>query len=610
MTSTPRPAPCSSRSPREAFQTLIRPKLPVPLQVERLTGIRREQSATRKNTAILQKDHLGLLKICPIARWTAKDVHYYLQENGLPYHPLREQGYLSIGCHPEEGYCTSKVKPGQDPRSGRWAGFDKTGDILYLLDSRGRDTSALFALNLNTDEKLLLAENPKADVGEVLVHPTEKTIQAVGFTYARREWKILDESIKKDLDYLATVEDGELLVTSRTLDDQQWTCAYLLDNGPVKFYRYDRANQKAHFLFNSRDDLDGYPLVNMHAPIIDARDGKKLVCYLSLPKGSDPDGDGKPDKPVPMVLNVHGGPWARDEWGYDAEHQWLANRGYAVLAVNYRGSTGFGKSFVNAANGEWSRKMHEDLIDAVNWAVKNGVAQQDKVAIMGGSYGGYATLVGLTFTPDVFACGVDIVGPSSLVTLLQNVPPYWAPFMPVMKIRVGDVDTEEGRQALLERSPLTLVDKIKKPLLIGQGANDPRVTQLEADQIVEAMQARNIPVTYVLYPDEGHGFALQQNRMSFNAVAEAFLAEHLGGRFEPVGDDFEASSIHIPRGVTADGRQRRILPPAERQIAEAKSSARKRLRIAHLLPRIFVAMNGSWRYFWFYFTGASASGRR
>lgn len=449
------------------------------------------------------------------------------------------------------------------------AGFDKTGDILYLLDSRGRDTSALFALNLNTDEKLLLAENPKADVGEVLVHPTEKTIQAVGFTYARREWKILDESIKKDLDYLATVEDGELLVTSRTLDDQQWTCAYLLDNGPVKFYRYDRANQKAHFLFNSRDDLDGYPLVNMHAPIIDARDGKKLVCYLSLPKGSDPDGDGKPDKPVPMVLNVHGGPWARDEWGYDAEHQWLANRGYAVLAVNYRGSTGFGKSFVNAANGEWSRKMHEDLIDAVNWAVKNGVAQQDKVAIMGGSYGGYATLVGLTFTPDVFACGVDIVGPSSLVTLLQNVPPYWAPFMPVMKIRVGDVDTEEGRQALLERSPLTLVDKIKKPLLIGQGANDPRVTQLEADQIVEAMQARNIPVTYVLYPDEGHGFALQQNRMSFNAVAEAFLAEHLGGRFEPVGDDFEASSIHIPVGADDVPGVAEALPPERERMPKS-----------------------------------------
>jgi dipeptidyl aminopeptidase/acylaminoacyl peptidase len=193
--------------------------------------------------------------------------------------------------------------------------------------------------------------------------------------------------------------------------------------------------------------------------------------------------------------------------------------------------------------------MHDDLIDAVNWAVENGIAQKDKVAIMGGSYGGYATLVGMTFTPDVFACGVDIVGPSSLVTLLENIPPYWAPFMPVMKIRVGDVESEEGKKALLERSPLRLVDKIKKPLLIGQGANDPRVTQLEADQIVEAMQKKNIPVTYVLYPDEGHGFLLEPNRKSFNAVTEAFLAEHLGGQFEPVGDDFQGASIHIPAGA-------------------------------------------------------------
>jgi dipeptidyl aminopeptidase/acylaminoacyl peptidase len=466
-----------------------------------------------------------------------------------------------------------KVGP-EDAMTTGPAGFNKEGDVLYWLDSRDRDTGALFAWDLKSDEKKLLAADERADVGEIIAHPTEKNIQAVGFTYDRREWKILDESIKKDLDYLATVEDGELQVTSRTLDDKQWTVAYILDNGPVKYYRYDRDAGKAHFLFNSRDDLEGYPLVKMHAPIVDTRDGKKLVSYLSLPHGSDPDGDGKPDKPVPLVLNVHGGPWARDSWGYDSEHQWLANRGYAVLAVNYRGSTGFGKSFVNAANAEWAGKMHDDLIDAVNWAVENSIAQKDKVAIMGGSYGGYATLVGMTFTPDVFACGVDIVGPSSLVTLLENIPPYWAPFMPVMKIRVGDVDTEEGRKALLERSPLTLVDKIKKPLLIGQGANDPRVTQLEADQIVEAMQKKDIPVTYVLYPDEGHGFALEPNRMSFNAVAEAFLSEHLGGEFEPIGDDFEGASIHVPAGADqVPGLAEALLP--ERKQMPKKAEAEK-----------------------------------
>ena len=431
------------------------------------------------------------------------------------------------------------------------AGFDKTGQVLYLQDSRNRDTGGLFSVDLNSGKTTLIAEDPRADVGEILSHPTEKNIQAVGFTYARREWKILDESIRADLDFLATVEDGELIVTSRTTDDTLWTVAFLLDNGPLKYYLYDRKNKTTRFLFNDRDDLDQYTLVKMHSPIIKSRDGLNLVSYLSLPAESDPDGDGRPDKPLPLVLEVHGGPWARDGWGFDSTHQWLANRGYAVLNVNYRGSTGFGKNFINAANGEWSGNMHNDLIDAVDWAVEQGIAQRDKVAIMGGSYGGYATLVGMTYTPDVFACGVDIVGPSSLVTLLENVPDYWIPLMPIMKVRVGDIDTEEGKAELLKRSPLTKVDQIVKPLLIGQGANDPRVTQLEADQIVTAMTAKNIPVTYVLYPDEGHGFSGEPNRLSFNAVIEAFLAQHLGGTFEPVGDDFEDSSLHVPTGATA-----------------------------------------------------------
>jgi dipeptidyl aminopeptidase/acylaminoacyl peptidase len=457
------------------------------------------------------------------------------------------------------------------------AGFDKTGKILYLQDSRKRDTGGLFALDLETGKQTLIADDPRADVGNIMAHPTEKTIQAVSFNYTKDEWRILDDTIQADMDYLKTVEDGEVLVTSRTLDDKIWTVAYLLDDGPVKFYLYDRDKKNAKFLFNSRDDLGDYEFVKMHTPIIKSRDGLNLVSYLSLPKGSDPDGDGIPNKPVPLVLDVHGGPWARDDWGFNSSHQWLADRGYAVLSVNYRGSTGFGKNFVNAANGQWSRKMHDDLIDAVNWAVEQGIADRDKIAIMGGSYGGYATLVGLTYTPDVFACGVDIVGPSSLVTLLENVPPYWIPFMPVMKVRVGDVDTEEGRAELLKMSPLPLVDKIVKPLLIGQGANDPRVTQLEADQIVHAMEAKKIPVTYVLYPDEGHGFSNEPNRMSFNAVTEAFLAKQLGGKFEPVGKDFDGSSIHVPVGAAGVpgikdqlAADRLTMPPKEEKKAAAE----------------------------------------
>lgn len=437
----------------------------------------------------------------------------------------------------------------EDAMTSGPAGFDKTGQTLYFQDSRNRNTAGLFAMDLKSLNTKLVADDPRCDVGGVLAHPTEKTIEAVSFTYARTEWKILDAAVQPDFDYLKTVEDGEIVIADRTLDDRQWIVAFFLDDGPVKTYRYQRGSErKATFLFANRDDLADYALVKMHAPIVTSRDGLALVSYLSLPPGTDMDNDGRPASPVPMVLMVHGGPWARDGWGLNPSHQWLANRGYAVLSVNYRGSTGFGKEFINAANGQWAGKMHDDLIDAVDWAVKEGIDQRDKIAIMGGSYGGYATLVGLTFTPEVFACGVDIVGPSNLVTLLQNVPEYWIPFMPVMKVRVGDVDTEAGREGLSARSPLARADKIVRPLLIGQGANDPRVKKLEADQIVEAMTRQNIPVTYVLYPDEGHGFARPENRMSFNAVAEAFLAEQLGGRFEPVGDDFTNASITVLAG--------------------------------------------------------------
>ncbi len=454
----------------------------------------------------------------------------------------------------------------EDAMTSGPAGFDKSGQTLYLQDSRNRNTSGLFAMDLKSGETKLVADDPRTDAGGILAHPTEKNIQAVSFEYARTEWKIIDDAIAEDIEFLKKFQDGEFLVTSRTLDDSQWTVAYVLDNGPVKFYRYIRSpERKMVFLFNNRDDLADYPLVKMHDRVIESRDGLNLVSYLSLPPGTDPDNDGIPNEPVPLILDVHGGPWARDGWGLNSTHQWLANRGYAVLSVNYRGSTGFGKEFINAANGEWSGKMHDDLIDAVNWAVDQKIAQRDKIAIMGGSYGGYATLVGLTYTPEVFACGVDIVGPSSLVTLLQNVPEYWMPFMPVMKVRVGDVDTEEGRAELLKRSPLTLVDKIKRPLLIGQGAEDPRVTQLEADQIVKAMTDKNIPVTYVLFPDEGHGFRRPENNKSFNAVTEAFLHEQLGGRFEPVGNDFQGAKIKVPTGAEH-------VPGLEEALAASKKS--------------------------------------
>jgi dipeptidyl aminopeptidase/acylaminoacyl peptidase len=320
---------------------------------------------------------------------------------------------------------------------------------------------------------------------------------------------------------------------------------------------YDRPTKRTTFLFTNRQALEGLPLARMHSAVIRARDGLELVSYYTLPAGhgrQTTDGKSPPSvvsslpSPLPLVLLVHGGPWGRDVWGYHAIHQWLANRGYAVLSVNFRGSAGFGKAFVNAGNLEWGARMHDDLLDAVQWAIDAGIADPDRVAIMGGSYGGYATLAGLTFTPETFACGVDIVGPSNLVTLLETVPPYWEPMIKVFTTRVGDHRTEEGRAFLRSRSPLTYVDNIQRPLLIGQGANDPRVKQAESDQIVQAMQAKQIPVTYVLYPDEGHGFARPENNLSFFAVAEAFLAQHLEERFEPIGEDFANSSIRVLTG--------------------------------------------------------------
>jgi dipeptidyl aminopeptidase/acylaminoacyl peptidase len=312
---------------------------------------------------------------------------------------------------------------------------------------------------------------------------------------------------------------------------------------------YDRDTGKVTKLFDQRPDLAGAPTQPMWPREIGSRDGRRLVAYLTLPPGSDTNSDGVPDKPVPLVLNVHGGPWARDSFGFDPEHQWLANRGYAVLSVNYRGSTGFGKNFINAADREWAGTMHADLIDAVDWAVRQKIAIADKLAIYGGSYGGYATLVGLTFTPEKFACGVDIVGPSNLATLLASIPPYWKAFYDDMARRIGDPRTDEGRKLLAERSPLTHVDAIKRPLLIAQGANDPRVKQAEADQIVESMNAKKLPVTYVLYPDEGHGFARPQNRLSFYAIAEGFLAQCLGGRQQPIERDFAGSSLKVIQGA-------------------------------------------------------------
>ena len=439
--------------------------------------------------------------------------------------------------------------PTEDIQTTNAIGFNRADNALYWIDSRGRNTAALMRMDPVTGQSQVVATNERSDINNVLRDP--RTLEPVAYSvnYLRQEWTPLNGEIGADLDYLRSRLEGDIHIVSMTEDGTKAIVQASAAEKPATFYLYDRADRNLRLLFETRPDLANYQLQPMHPVEIRSRDRRNLVSYLTLPPGADRDNDGRPERRVPMVLYVHGGPWSRDQYGYNAIHQWLANRGYAVLSVNYRGSTGFGKEFINTAVGEWSGKMHDDLIDAVDWAIERGVTQRDSVAIMGGSYGGYATLVGLTFTPDRFRCGVDIVGPSNLVTLMESFPAYWRPVLQGSFYRhIGDPATPEGRARALAQSPITRVDRIRVPLLIGQGQNDPRVVKAESDQIV-AMKQRNLPVTYVNFPDEGHGFVRPPNSMSFWAITEAFLQPCLGGRYQPIGDDFNGSSLQVLEGA-------------------------------------------------------------
>lgn len=407
-------------------------------------------------------------------------------------------------------------------------GFTKDGQQLYMIDSREANAGRLVKVEAASGKVVrVLAEDPKYDVSNVMINPDTYEVEAVEFTRARGEWMVLDSSIVADFEAIGKLDYGDFAVYDRDNSDQTWLVGYSADNGPVAFHAYNRKTKKGTFLFYSRPDLKKYELATMEPISFKARDGLTISGYLTYPPG-------KGRKNLPLVLDVHGGPWGRDVWGYNGEAQWLANRGYACLQVNFRGSTGYGKDFVNAGDREWGGKMHNDLVDAVNWAIKEGIADPQKIAIYGGSYGGYAALVGATFTPDLFCCAVDIVGPSNLVSFLQSIPPYWSTMRAMFGKRIGDPATDE--EFLKSRSPLFKVDQIKIPMLIAQGANDPRVKQAESEQIVAAMKQKGIDYEYMLFPDEGHGFAKPENRLKFYAAAEKFLAKHLGGRSEAASE--------------------------------------------------------------------------
>jgi len=417
--------------------------------------------------------------------------------------------------------------------------FTTDGQSLFLSTSIGTDTARLVRHDVASGKETEIARSDDADLSEAMIHPTRHVVQAAAFDPGRMHWTVVDPSIKPDFDAIAKIADGDFAVADRDLADKTWLISFSSDRAPTRYYSWDRTNKKATFLFSVQPKLDDALLAPTKPIQFTARDGMKINGYLSLPFGV-------PAKNLPLVLAVHGGPWARDTWGFAPYTQLLANRGYAVLQINFRGSTGFGKKYLHAGDREWGLTMQNDLTDGVRWTVDQGIADPKRVAIFGGSYGGYAALAGAAFTPDIYRCSIDECGPSNLFTLLASIPPYWAVMRSIFDTRVGNVDNPKDKELLKVASPLFSADKIKIPMLIGQGANDPRVKQAEAEQIVEAIDKHRGSVVYALYPDEGHGFVRPENRLDFTARMEKFLADNLGGRFEPMkGDRMPGSTAKI-----------------------------------------------------------------
>ncbi len=413
--------------------------------------------------------------------------------------------------------------PFEDTSTSGIIGLNRRADKLLFVNSVGREFSTLYEADLASDTLKIIGEPLNADISGVHVHPETLDVDSFAYTYDKVRHVFLNDKVGALFNFLQSELDGEVEIISRSKDDKFWIVSNEKDDGPLEYYFFD--GKKLEFLFVHNQKLLELPLNKMHPVEIKSRDGLTLMSYLSLPVDTLQQDVLRPQNPIPLVLYVHGGPNARDFWGYNSVHQWLTNRGYAVLSVNYRGSTGFGKSFIRAGDGQWAAKMHDDLLDAVSWAIDKGITTQDKVAIFGGSYGGYATLVGLTMTPETFACGVDIVGPSNLKTLYESIPPYWEPFKHSLRAKFGfDPQNKEHDEILKSKSPIFHVQNITKPVLIAHGANDPRVKQAESDQIIDKLDELGIKYTYLLYPDEGHGFKKEYNRISFFGFAEKFLA--------------------------------------------------------------------------------------
>ncbi len=410
---------------------------------------------------------------------------------------------------------------------------------LYLLDSRGRNTGALVTYYPETGETNVLAYDPHYDISRYLIDWKTHTVQAVGYQRARLEWTLLDSSIADDLEMLRNAHEGDLYIPDRLWAGNWWVVMYRQDTGPGSFYLYNQDDMELKFLFDYRPELADVPLAPMEPISFQARDGLTIHGYLTRPLDTN--------EPAPMVVNVHGGPWKRDEWGYHPETQWLANRGYACLQINFRGSSGYGKKFINAGNREWGGAMLTDLVDGVHWAIDQGVADPDRVAIYGGSYGGYAALSGVTFAPEVWAGGISVVGAPNLVAYLEAIPAYYAGARYLYDQRIGrlpryDSGPRKGRPKaeadytqqdrediafLKARSPLFHVENIQVPLLIAHGGKDQMVPIEDVNEFVKLTRDQGVEVEYLVYEEEAHGLAHQDNRLDFYRNMESFLDTHV-----------------------------------------------------------------------------------
>ncbi|MDX2277285.1 MAG: prolyl oligopeptidase family serine peptidase [Hyphomonadaceae bacterium] len=470
----------------------------------------------------------------------------------LGLRPRADGGSEVFARQPDGSWASLLVIPFEDAMASRPIAFEADGRSFLMLDSTGRDRAALVRVDAMSGVKTVLGESQRADVVDVWLSPNTGAAEAFAADYLRPEWRALDADAQADLDFFESQLDGRVTVVSRSADDQRWIVVEDSPTIPTRSYLYDRsdrANRRLTMLFRNRPALESAPLQPMTPVEIEARDGLTLVSYLTLPAGSDANGDARPETPQPLIIAPRSDAWGRDSYGFNSLHQWLANRGYAVLSVNFRGSSGFGKAFQNAGFHEWGGRMQEDLLDAVQWAIDNQIARADHVAIVGAGYGGYAALSGLAFTPETYRCGVALSPPASLASMIEATPAYAPSLRDGLYLRVGDLRSPDGRVLLRDRSPINRVREMRSPLLLATGGRTPATLRSDADQIARGLTSRRVPVIYLNYPNEGAQLLRVQSRLSFYAVAEQFLSECLGGRAEPVGAAFEGVSLQALEGA-------------------------------------------------------------